>query len=492
MEEKHIVTIDLGTDKLGVSVATVDANNKVAVSYYNEFASEGIKHSRVSNPTNLKAKLKEALSKVESAMQIKISEVMVNVQRYGIREMECIVNGSTSTGDNVSEADLELLDSLVWENREGVQMDEEIVACAPQSYDLDAGEINVSPDEVVGMCSASIRGKYKVYVLKQSAYNVIDNAFKDCGVINVRKVFVPDAIGRGILSNNEIQGGVALIDLGAGASSVSIFSGGVLKHYGAIPFGGINITYDIANVCCISERLAENIKMAYGGCMPDRLGSLGDKKLRITDNLDGSRKELAVKYLSEIITSRQREIIEALLYEIQNSGYADKLKNGVVVTGGGASMLNICQFIKELSGYSTKVGATSRDRFTSEDSRFFSLGASMSCGLLRKYSSIETSGCEPMPAAAAEPEVQQPEAEQEESGSLFKSEQITVEPKAGVKGVKNLIGGWFKGNAASKESEDEAPEQQQKPMEKTKKKSNKKSEGGIMDILLDFGDDEEV
>lgn len=394
MEDKHIVTIDLGTDKLGISVATIDSDRKVSLNYYNEFASDGIKHSRVSNPSRLSVSLKKAFTVVEKAMRIRISEVMVNVQRYGIRELDCRITSSTGNGTNVSDSDLEMMDNTVWESRENLAPDEEIVACVAQSYDLDAGEINVAPDEVVGMCSENITGKYKVYAVKQNSINVIDNAFRDSGVINVRKVFVPDYTGRGMLSDNEIQGGVALVDLGAGASSVSVFSGGVLRHYGAIPFGGKNITSDIANVCCISEKLAENIKMAFGGCMPDRLGTLGEKKLRITDNLDKSRKEVSVKYLSEIITARQREIVEALLYEIQLSGYADKLKNGVIVTGGGASMLNICHFIKEISGYNTKVGAASRDRFESEVGTFFSLGASMSGGLLRKYAVTETLGCE--------------------------------------------------------------------------------------------------
>ncbi len=397
MEEKHIVTIDLGTEKLGISVATIDCNRKVSLTYYNEFDSDGIKHSRVSNPSKLSVSLKKALALVEKAKRIRISEVMVNVQRYGIRQLECKITAATGNGMNVSDSDLELMDNMVWESRENIAPDEEIVACVAQSYDLDGGEINVAPDEVVGMCSENITGKYKVYAVKQNNINVIDNAFRDSGVINVRKVFVPDHTGMGILSDNEIQGGCALIDLGAGASSVSIFSGGVLRHYGAIPFGGKNITGDIANVCGITEKLAENIKMAFGGCMPDRLGINGEKKLRITSTLDNSRREVSVKYLSEIITARQREIIEALLYEIQLSGYADKLKNGIVVTGGGASMLNICTFIREVSGYNAKVGAASRDRFEAQDETFFSLGASMSAGLIRKYSATETSGCESLP-----------------------------------------------------------------------------------------------
>lgn len=489
MEDKHIVTIDLGTEKLGVSVATIDENKNISLSYYNEFPSDGIKHSKLSNPSKLAVKIKEALALVEKAMSIKVSEVMVNVQRYGVRQIDCKVQSKTSNG-NVSEADLDLMDSMVWDNRENLNPDEEIVGCVAQSYDLDNGEYNVSPEDVVGMLSDNILGKYKVYALKQSSINVIDNAFKDTGIITVRKVFVPENVGACVLSENERQGGVALIDLGAGASSVSIFTGGVLKHYGAIPFGGNNITFDIANVCGISERLAENIKMAFGGCMPDRLGSIGDKKLRITSNLDKSRREVSVKYLSEIITAREKEIIDALLYEIQTSGYAEKLKNGIIVTGGGASMLNICLYIKEISGYNTKVGATSRNLFRSEDSAFFTLGASMSSGLLKKYSTTETGGCITVeqPAPEPEPVVEQPRIQQpqEPAEDLFGKE-AEVEKKEEKRKGFDLLGLFNRSAGGSEHKEAPKPKpKQEKPVMK------KEQESAPLGGLFDFGEDEEA
>lgn len=489
MEDKHIVTIDLGTEKLGVSVATIDDNRKITLAYYNEFPSAGIKHSRVSNPSLLASCLKDALSKVESVMHIRISEVMVNIQRYGVRQLDCNVNARTTNGTNVSEADIDLLDSMAWDMRDSLEKDEEIVACIAQSYDLDNGEINVSPDEVVGMWSENICCHYRLYAIKQVAVNIIDNAFKDSGIINVRKVFVPDAVGACVLSENEKQAGAALIDLGAGATSVSIFQGGVLKHYGAIPFGGNNITYDIANLCGISETLAENIKMAYGGCMPERLGTLGEKKLRIMNKLDNSRREISVKYLSEIITARQREIIDAILYEIQASGYADRLKNGVVLTGGGASMLNIGTFIKELSGYNTKVGGTSRDMFQAEDTIFFSLGASQSSGLLRKYSVTETAGCETFTETPAKEEAVTGPAPQQEPQQGIPQDPV-IEENGTNEG--QLFGGFFGGffgQKMAKEAKKKRPATVQKPVQNTAEpqEAMRQNEG-----LFNFGEDEEV
>ncbi|MCQ2185725.1 MAG: hypothetical protein MJY92_03250, partial [Bacteroidales bacterium] len=139
---KYIVTLDLGTEKIGVSVATIDKNRNISLSYYNEFPSEGIKHSKVTNPSKLGTKLKEILGMVEQAMKISITEVMVNVQRYGIRELDCTVEGETEEG-NVSITDLDALDNTAWEEGDMIADDEEIIACIPQSYDLDNGELNV-------------------------------------------------------------------------------------------------------------------------------------------------------------------------------------------------------------------------------------------------------------------------------------------------------------------------------------------------------------
>ena len=97
------------------------------------------------------------------------------------------------------------------------------------------------------------------------------------------------------------------------------------KYAFAIPFGGKNITHDIKNELQISERLAENIKLAFGACLPDKLQSLSEKVLVISGQTAVQQKEVTVKYLSEIITARVEEIIQAILYEISESGLAEHL-----------------------------------------------------------------------------------------------------------------------------------------------------------------------
>ncbi len=162
-----------------------------------------------------------------------------------------------------------------------------------------------------------------------------------------------------------MENGVALIDIGAGVSSVTIFKGKIMRYYASIPFGGDSITKDISNECNITPELAENIKKAYGACMPNRLSALGEKTLQINDDSGQPPVKVRVKYISEIITCRMKEIVEALLYLIEKSGYSseDKLRAGIVLTGGGSELVNCANYIKEMSGYSVKT-ACPRSFFT--------------------------------------------------------------------------------------------------------------------------------
>ena len=176
------------------------------------------------------------------------------------------------------------------------------------------------------------------------------------GISARKKYFTADTTAKAVLSEAEMENGVALIDFGGGSTSVTIYHGSILRHYASIPFGGKNITNDIKTECQISERLAENIKLAYGACMPEKLQSLSEKVIHIISNNAEPDKQVTVKYLSEIITARVEEIMMAMLYEIEQSGFADLLRSGIVVTGGCAQIANLGNFIYELSGYRVRTG----------------------------------------------------------------------------------------------------------------------------------------
>ena len=171
-----------------------------------------------------------------------------------------------------------------------------------------------------------------------------------------KKYFTAETTAKAVLTEAEMENGVALIDFGAGCTSVSIYHGNIMRHYASIPFGGKNITDDIKSECQISERLAENIKLAFGACMPDKLQSLSEKVIHIKSNNGEADKKFPVKYLSEIINARVEQILMAIFYEIHESGFANKLMSGIVVTGGSAQIANLGNLISTISGYRVRTG----------------------------------------------------------------------------------------------------------------------------------------
>lgn len=356
MDERYIATVDLGTGKIALTVARVYGEN-IDIIYYREVPSDGVKRSQVLNPMRAAAPLKTVLRDAENQLGIKILQVVIGLPRYSVRQetaparLERTDASSYITQDEIDAIKSLAMDTYPMENPE----EEEIYGAVTQSFGTD-DMMNLPEEDVVGMTSAVLEGNFKIFVGKKKYVRDIDKMLNDAGVAPARKVFLPDATATAILSTEERENGVALIEMGAAVTSLSIYQGGILRHYTAIPFGGKTITSDIKYVCGFKESLAENIKLAFGACMPDRLQSMKDKIVQVNYDEDGTYRQVGVKDLSEIITCRVKEIVEAMLYKIQESGYADKLRNGIVLTGGCANLTNCANFIKELSGYSVRIG----------------------------------------------------------------------------------------------------------------------------------------
>ena len=208
------------------------------------------------------------------------------------------------------------------------------------------------------MTSDILEGNFKIFVGKKSSLAKIDTVLKKAGIVTARKYFTADTTAKAVLLDSEMENGVALIDFGGGCVSVSVYHGSIMRHYASIPFGGKNITSDIQieSEGSIGRELAENIKIAFGACMPEKLQNLSEKIIHIKSDNGEAEKKLPVKYLSEIITARCEEILMAILYEIQESGFADRLMSGIVVTGGCAQTANLGNLIYDISGYRVRTG----------------------------------------------------------------------------------------------------------------------------------------
>ena len=354
MEEKYIASIDLGSSKFGLCVARVTGDD-VQIVYYKESPSDGVKASVITNPMRAAARLKAAIKEAEDELMIHILQVVVGMPRSEVSQVTASARlPRTNPDEYISAEEVENLKSIALETFPLPNPESQIMyGAVAQSFSID-DEIQLVEDEVVGTLSEALEGNFKVFIGSRRATTALDKIFNSLDIAVAKKYFLPDVVARTVLTSEEMASGVALVDIGAGVTSVAIYHGGIMRYYASIPFGGKAITNDIRTECSIAEDLAEKIKKRFGACMPGKLASLSEKVLQI--RLSEPYKEVPVRYISEIIDCRSREIIEAILYYIQESGLQNTLRSGIVITGGGAELTNFIGLVKEMSGYEVRKG----------------------------------------------------------------------------------------------------------------------------------------
>lgn len=393
MEEKYIAAVDLGTGKTALTVAKVTGED-IAIVYYRQLPSDGIRNSAVFNPKKAEEPLRQLIREAEDELKIKIMQVVVGLPRCDVHQEVAEAKVSrTNPDESITREEVENLKTIAQDEYPLDDADKQVLyGAVAQSFSADE-DFQLLENDIIGVISSTFEGNFKLFIGKKSSVRYIDKTFNDLGIAIARKYFTPDVQARAILTEDEMNGGVALVDLGAGATSVTIYQGKILRHYAAIPFGGETVTTDITTECGISRRLAENIKYAYGACMPEKLQTLGEKTLQIEGSELESVQQIPVKYLSEIITARIKEIMDAVLYEIQCSGLAASLRNGMVITGGGARLANISAYVKEISGYSVRIGRPRNKVSAAGCPGIFEPASSTSVGLILSAKEDGLSGC---------------------------------------------------------------------------------------------------
>ena len=402
MEDKYIASIDLGSSKFGLCVARVNGDD-VQIVYYKETPSEGIRASMIANPKKASLKLQEAIDEAQKELMIQILQVVVGMPRSEVAQVTASATiKRTNPEEYISAEEVQTLKSIALETYPLDNPERQIIyGAVAQSFSID-DEIQLVEDDVVGTLSASLEGNFKVFLGNRKATTALDKIFNQMNISIAKKYFLPEVVARTVLTEDERSSGVALVDVGAGVTSLAIYYGGIMRYYASIPFGGKAITNDIRTECSISEDLAEKIKKRFGACMPGKLANLSEKVLQI--RITEPYKEVPVRYISEIIDCRSREIVEAVLYYIQESGLQNSLRSGIVVTGGGAELANFIPLVKEMSGYEVRKGYPRFMFSASVGSGVYSTSATSALGMILSAKEDRLPDCVSAPIIQPAPE----------------------------------------------------------------------------------------
>ncbi|MHA6279657.1 cell division protein FtsA [Salinimicrobium sp. CAU 1759] len=354
MEQNDIaVGLDIGTTKIVAMIGRKNDYGKMEIIGIGKAKSLGVHRGVVNNITQTIQSIQQAIQEAEADSGMKIKDVVVGIAGQHIRSLQHSDYITRPNPDEVIDAtDIETLCNQV--HKLVMLPGEEIIHVLPQEFKVD-GQAEIK--EPIGMYGGRLEANFHVVVGQVSSIRNVGRCVKSAGLDLSAVTLEPLASANAVLSQEEKEAGVALVDIGGGTTDLAIFKDGIIRHTAVIPFGGGVITEDIKEGCSIIEKQAELLKVKFGSAWP---GENKDNEIVSIPGLRGREpKEITLKNLSKIIHARVVEIIEQVYLEIKNYGHEEQKKKliaGIVLTGGGAQLKHIKQLVEYITGMDTRIG----------------------------------------------------------------------------------------------------------------------------------------
>lgn len=347
-KKEFISALDIGTTKIVALIARKTPEGKFEILGLGNAPSSGVKRGMVVHIDETVSAIKLAKQQAEEQAGYKMGEVYVGIAGQHIRSMKNR-NSKYINNDEITQNDVNYLHEQMAQTP--VEPGDEILHVIPQSYIVDAETDVTKP---VGMSGRKLEANFHLVIGKVASARNISKCIERVDMKVRKMILEPLASATAVLTEDEREAGVVLIDIGGGTTDVAVYYNNVVRHTAVIPFGGNVITNDIKEGCSILLRQAESLKIQFGSAMGDTAAA--DKVVTIPGISGRDAREISFKNLAYIIQARMEEILDAVSYEIENSGYANKVSAGIVVTGGGAMLNGLPQLIKYKTGYDVRVG----------------------------------------------------------------------------------------------------------------------------------------
>jgi cell division protein FtsA len=350
MDSEIIVGLDIGTTKIVAMVGRKNEHGKIEILGYGRSTSIGVKRGVVSNIERTVQSIRAAVDEAENKSGVDIKFVNVGIAGQHIKSIQHHGVLMRNNYDNeISQLDIEALTQDMF--KLVMLPGEEIIHALPQEYIIDNEKGIKDP---IGMCGIRMEANFHIITGQIAAAKNIYKCVTRANLEASDLILEPLASAEAVLSKEEKEAGVALIDIGGGTTDIAIFQEGIIRHTAVIALGGDIITEDIKEGCAIIKDQAEMLKIRFGSALSSE--SKENEIVSIPGLRGREPKEISLKNLANIIQARMEDIIEHIYYEIKNSGYEKKLIAGIVVTGGGAKLKHVSQLIEYMTGMDTRIG----------------------------------------------------------------------------------------------------------------------------------------
>jgi len=349
-KEQYVAAIDIGTTKIVAIVGKKNENGKIEILGLSKALSKGVKRGVVLNIEETVTAIQTTVEDVQKRSGILFSEVFVGIAGQHIKSMKNrgYIMREAYDDEIKKEEVFKLIEDM---HKIHIEIGEEIIHVIPQNFIVDNETGVKSP---IGMCGRRLEANFHIVIGQVAAAKNIEKCIRKANLTVKDMILEPLASSDAVLTEDEKEAGVVLVDIGGGTTDVAVYYDNIIRHTAVIPFGGNVVTKDIKEGCAILQRHAEQLKIQYGSALGDIAPE--DKVVSIPGISGREPKEISFKSLAYIIQSRMEEIIDAVNFEIQNSGYADKLAAGVVITGGGAMLKHLPQLMKFKTAMDVRIG----------------------------------------------------------------------------------------------------------------------------------------
>ncbi len=345
-----IVGLDVGSTKIACIVGRKNEYGKVEILGMGRADSLGVNRGVVENIQHTVNSIDKAVSDAGQASGVEIKIVNVGIAGQHIRSLQH--RGNIMRNDIEEEISSDDINSLI-DNMYKLALPpgEDIIHVIPQEYIID-GQQGIR--EPIGMAGNCLEANFHIITGKIAAAKNIKKCVKKAGLEVTDLILEPLASAEAVLSQQEKEAGVVLVDIGGGTTDLAIFQDEIIRHTAVIPLGGNAITEDIKEGCAIIRNQAEALKKSFGSALASENK---DEEIVSIPGLKGREpKEISLRNLASIIQARMEEIIEHVYYEVKTSGYEKKLIAGIVLTGGGSQLKHAAQLTEFITGMDTRIG----------------------------------------------------------------------------------------------------------------------------------------
>ena len=350
-EQPIIVGLDIGTTKVVAIAGRKNEFGKLEILGFGKAESAGVSHGVVMNIEQCIKSIQQAIEKcAQSNPHLDLKEMYVGIAGQHIKSLQ--TRGDRVRANTDGEINKEDINQLIRDQyKTYIPAGDQIIDIIPQDYSVDNTSYVIDP---VGMSGVKIGANFHIITGDRNAIRNIKRCVDKSGLITRDLVLQPLASAAAVMNDEDLEAGVAIVDIGGGTTDMAVFYDGILKHTAVIPYAGVNITNDIRNGLGVLRAQAEQMKVQFGTALADEANN--NAYITIPGLRGLPPKEISVKNLSHIIQARMQEILDYVVYHLKQIDLDKRLYGGIILTGGGAQLQNIIQLTEYVTGLGARLG----------------------------------------------------------------------------------------------------------------------------------------